>query len=88
MLVRQDLVKYLRSTSPAHIYAIALSPPAVQQVIYALKVILGDDNSDWGLQKSSAIIACIDNCHIHPEHTKWVSGTMKLAQVLWEQQLL
>ncbi len=39
-------VKYLRSTSPAHIYATALSPPAVQQVIYALKVILGEDNSD------------------------------------------
>ncbi len=29
-----------------------------------------EDNSDWGLQKFSAVIACIDNCHIHPEHTK------------------
>ncbi|CAM6035775.1 unnamed protein product [Sphagnum compactum] len=45
-LVDKDLVKYLRSMSPAHIYATALSPPAVQQVIYALKVILGEDNSD------------------------------------------
>ncbi|CAK9197068.1 unnamed protein product [Sphagnum troendelagicum] len=44
--LRQDLVKYLRSTSPAHIYATALSPPSVQQVIYELKVILGEDNND------------------------------------------
>jgi hypothetical protein len=29
-----------------------------------------EDNNDWGLQKFSAAIACIDNCHIHPEHTK------------------
>lgn len=50
MIIGQDLVKYLRYTSPAHIYATAMSPPAVQQVISALKVILGEDNSDRGLQ--------------------------------------
>ncbi|KAH8965070.1 hypothetical protein BDL97_04G099700 [Sphagnum fallax] len=51
----EDLVKYLRYTSPAHIYATAMSPPAVQQVISALKVILGEDNSDRGAKKLAQV---------------------------------
>jgi len=44
----QELIKYMSSISPAHIYATAMSPPAVQQVISAFKVILGEDGTDRG----------------------------------------
>lgn len=48
LLAVQELIKYLSSISPAHIYATAMSPPAVQQVISAFKVILGEDGTDRG----------------------------------------
>mgnify|MGYP000751199131 CR=1 FL=1 len=44
----QELIKYLKHVSPGHLYATAMSPPAVQQVISALKVILGEDGSNRG----------------------------------------
>ena len=46
---------YLKAVSPGHLYATALSPPAAQQVISALKVILGEDGSNRGAQKLARI---------------------------------
>ncbi|KAH7440711.1 hypothetical protein KP509_03G007200 [Ceratopteris richardii] len=51
----KELIKYLKFVSPGHLYAIAMSPPAVQQVISALKVILGEDGSSRGAQKLAQI---------------------------------
>ncbi|THU49380.1 hypothetical protein C4D60_Mb06t08960 [Musa balbisiana] len=42
-------------TCPAHLYATSMSPPAVQQVISAIKVILGEDGSNRGAQKLARI---------------------------------
>lgn len=44
----QELIQYMKSASPAHMYATSMSTPAVQQVISALEVILGLDGSDRG----------------------------------------
>ncbi len=41
-------MKYLRYVSPGHLYATAMSPPAVQQVLSALKVLMGEDGTDRG----------------------------------------
>lgn len=51
----KDLIKYLKAVSPGHLYATAISPPAVQQVISAVKVILGEDGSNRGAQKLARI---------------------------------
>ncbi|XP_077212163.1 long chain base biosynthesis protein 2a [Tasmannia lanceolata] len=51
----KELIKYLKYTCPAHLYATSMSPPAVQQVISAIKVILGEDGSNRGAQKLSRI---------------------------------
>ncbi|RRT37348.1 hypothetical protein B296_00036377 [Ensete ventricosum] len=44
----KEIIQYLKHTCPAHLYATSMSPPAVQQVISAIKVILGDDGSNRG----------------------------------------
>eukprot|EP01018_Ginkgo_biloba_P017272 Gb_24136 [translate_table: standard] len=51
----KELIKYLKSVSPGHLYATSMSPPAAQQVISALKVILGEDGSNRGAQKLARI---------------------------------
>ncbi|XP_068664792.1 long chain base biosynthesis protein 2a [Aristolochia californica] len=51
----KELIKYLKYASPAHLYATSMSPPAVQQVISAIKVILGEDGSNRGAQKLARI---------------------------------
>ncbi|KAK1311167.1 Long chain base biosynthesis protein 2a [Acorus calamus] len=52
----KKIIQYLKYTCPAHIYATAMSPPAVQQVISSIKVILGeDDGSNRGAQKLTRI---------------------------------
>lgn len=51
----KDLIKYLKAVSPGHLYATAMTPPGVQQVISALKVILGEDGSNRGAQKLARI---------------------------------
>ena len=45
----QGLVKYIRAVSPAHLYATTMSPPAIQQVISALKVTMGKDGTNRGV---------------------------------------
>ncbi|XP_066341577.1 long chain base biosynthesis protein 2a-like [Miscanthus floridulus] len=51
----KDIIQHLKQSCPAHLYATSMSPPAVQQVISAIKVILGEDGSNRGVQK----LACI-----------------------------
>eukprot|EP00250_Pteridium_aquilinum_P004103 c14339_g1_i1 orf=205-1662(+) len=51
----RDLIKYLKFVSPGHLYATSMSPPAVQQVISALKVILGEDGTNRGAEKLAQI---------------------------------
>lgn len=45
----QEVIQYLKHTCPAHLYATSISPPAAQQIISAIKVILGQDGSSRGL---------------------------------------
>ncbi|MCE0481746.1 serine palmitoyltransferase component [Datura stramonium] len=47
----KELIDYLKYTCPAHLYAISISPPAAQQIISAIKVLLGEDGSNRGAQK-------------------------------------
>eukprot|EP00249_Psilotum_nudum_P030394 c42984_g1_i1 orf=225-1682(+) len=51
----KELIKYLKHISPGHLYGTSMSPPAVQQIISSLKVVLGEDGSDRGARKLSQI---------------------------------
>uniref|UniRef100_A0A0E0BJH9 serine C-palmitoyltransferase n=1 Tax=Oryza glumipatula TaxID=40148 RepID=A0A0E0BJH9_9ORYZ len=51
----KEIIQHLKLSCPAHIYATSMSPPAVQQVISAIKVILGEDGSNRGAQKLARI---------------------------------
>lgn len=51
----QELIQYLKNTCPAHLYATSISPPAAQQILSAIKVILGEDGSNRGAQKLARI---------------------------------
>ncbi|CAN4100589.1 unnamed protein product [Withania somnifera] len=51
----KELIKYLKYTCPAHLYATSISPPAAQQIISSIKVILGEDGSNRGAQKLASI---------------------------------
>ncbi|KAL6576232.1 serine palmitoyltransferase component [Orobanche hederae] len=41
----KELIQYLKYTCPAHLYGTSMSPPAAQQIISSMKVILGEDGS-------------------------------------------
>ncbi|KAJ6874382.1 hypothetical protein NC652_034150 [Populus alba x Populus x berolinensis] len=51
----KELIQYLKYTSPAHLYATSISPPAAQQIISSIQVILGEDGSSRGAQKLERI---------------------------------
>ncbi|KAI9084048.1 hypothetical protein K1719_034044 [Acacia pycnantha] len=51
----KELIQYLKYTCPAHLYATSVSPPAAQQIISAIKVILGEDGSNRGARKLAQI---------------------------------
>ncbi|CAO2826951.1 unnamed protein product [Amaranthus hypochondriacus] len=51
----KDLIQYLKYTCPAHHYGTSISPPAAQQIISAIKVLLGEDGSSRGAQKLTRI---------------------------------
>ncbi|TQD75478.1 hypothetical protein C1H46_038979 [Malus baccata] len=51
----KELIQYLKYTCPAHLYATSISPPAAQQIICAIKVLLGEDGSNRGAQKLARI---------------------------------
>lgn len=62
----QELIQYLKYTCPAHLYATSISPPAAEQIISAIKVILGEDGSSRGIWKnfhlSLSSLKCLFNC--------------------------
>lgn len=47
----KDLIDYLKANCPAHIFATAMSPPAVEMVLSALHVVSGKDGSNRGQMK-------------------------------------
>ncbi|KAL6136026.1 hypothetical protein ACLB2K_061328 [Fragaria x ananassa] len=51
----KDLIQYLKHTCPAHLYATSISPPAAEQIISSIKVLLGEDGSNRGAQKLARI---------------------------------
>ncbi|XP_048600295.1 long chain base biosynthesis protein 2b-like isoform X2 [Brassica napus] len=51
----KDLIQYLKYQCPAHLYATSISTPSAQQIISAVKVILGEDGSNRGAQKLARI---------------------------------
>ncbi|KAL9231579.1 hypothetical protein vseg_006790 [Gypsophila vaccaria] len=51
----KELIHYLKYTCPAHLYGTSISPPAAQQIISAIKVLLGEDGSSRGAQKLATI---------------------------------
>lgn len=48
---KKDLVDYLRSHSHSAVYASAMSPPVTEQVIRAMKCIMGKDGSTEGIRR-------------------------------------
>lgn len=44
----QELVDYLRSHSHSAVYATAMSPPVTEQILRAMKCIMGKDGSTEG----------------------------------------
>lgn len=51
----KELIQYLKYTCPAHLYGTSISPPAAQQIVSAIKVLLGEDGSSRGSQKLTRI---------------------------------
>ncbi|WZZ00309.1 hypothetical protein YC2023_072637 [Brassica napus] len=51
----KELIQYLKYHCPAHLYATSISTPSAQQIISAIKVILGEDGSNRGAQKLARI---------------------------------
>lgn len=51
----KEIIQHLKNTCPAHFYATSMSPPSVQQVISAIKVVIGEDGSDRGAKKLAQI---------------------------------
>ncbi|KAG4939366.1 hypothetical protein JHK85_046088 [Glycine max] len=52
----KDLIQHLKYTCPAHLYATSISPPAAQQIISSIRVILGEDGSNRGLAGTSSAL--------------------------------
>jgi len=51
----KPVVSYLRSVCPGHVYSASISPPACQQVISAMKIIMGEDGTDIGQKKLTSL---------------------------------
>eukprot|EP00735_Rhodelphis_limneticus_P006138 TRINITY_DN18504_c0_g1::TRINITY_DN18504_c0_g1_i1::g.2858::m.2858 TRINITY_DN18504_c0_g1::TRINITY_DN18504_c0_g1_i1::g.2858 ORF type:complete len:523 (-),score=137.48,sp/Q9LSZ9/LCB2A_ARATH/57.26/0.0,Aminotran_1_2/PF00155.16/2.6e-55,Beta_elim_lyase/PF01212.16/2.4e-07,DegT_DnrJ_EryC1/PF01041.12/0.00037,Aminotran_5/PF00266.14/0.039,OKR_DC_1/PF01276.15/0.44,Cys_Met_Meta_PP/PF01053.15/0.29 TRINITY_DN18504_c0_g1_i1:433-1905(-) len=47
----KQLIQYLKAQAPGSIYAESMSPPCAQQIIYAMKALLGEDGTDQGRKK-------------------------------------
>ena len=45
------LIQCMRRMGPGHCYASSMSPPAVEQVMSAMRVLRGQDGSDRGVKK-------------------------------------
>jgi len=46
-----DLIELLRRTSHAHYYGTAMTPPVAQQIITSMKIIMGEDGTDDGVNR-------------------------------------
>ena len=57
MLLRRAVIDFLRAAGPGHCYAGAMSPPAAQQVLSALRVMRGQDGTTRGADKIAALHA-------------------------------
>ncbi|KAF3966922.1 hypothetical protein CMV_009009, partial [Castanea mollissima] len=51
----KELIQYVKYTCPAHLYATSMSSPAAEQIISAIKVILGEDGNSRGAQKLARV---------------------------------
>jgi serine palmitoyltransferase len=51
----RDLIQHIRTTSRGSLCSPSISPPACQQVISALKMILGEDDTTIGAQKLTSL---------------------------------
>eukprot|EP01023_Acetabularia_acetabulum_P026057 TRINITY_DN2481_c0_g1_i2.p1 TRINITY_DN2481_c0_g1~~TRINITY_DN2481_c0_g1_i2.p1 ORF type:complete len:444 (+),score=71.01 TRINITY_DN2481_c0_g1_i2:162-1493(+) len=51
----KNVIQYLKNFSPAHMYATSMAPPAAQQILSALKLIMGFDGSTRGVDKISQL---------------------------------
>ncbi|KAH9791665.1 Long chain base biosynthesis protein 2a [Citrus sinensis] len=51
----KELIQYLKYNCPAHLYATSISPPAAEQIISAIQVVIGEDGSCRGAQKLARI---------------------------------
>lgn len=87
-LMFQELIQYLKHTCPAHLYATSISPPAAQQIISSIKVILGEDGSSRGAN-TYVPVHCIAFM-MHPvQRINWLGtffvcvsiGAQKLARI-------
>eukprot|EP01026_Neomeris_dumetosa_P001984 TRINITY_DN105158_c0_g1_i8.p1 TRINITY_DN105158_c0_g1~~TRINITY_DN105158_c0_g1_i8.p1 ORF type:complete len:409 (-),score=22.40 TRINITY_DN105158_c0_g1_i8:83-1309(-) len=47
----KQVIRYLKTYSPAHVYAVSMAPPAAQQILSALKLLMQLNGSSRGLQK-------------------------------------
>lgn len=59
----QELIQYLKYTCPAHLYATSISPPAAQQIISSIKVVLGEDGSSRG-RILTALWLLTEQCYV------------------------
>lgn len=58
--ILQELVDYLRSHSHSAVYASAMSPPVTEQIIRAMKCIMGRDGNTEGECLSSLRLLPVD----------------------------
>lgn len=63
----QELIQYLKYTCPAHLYGTSISPPAAEQIISSIRVILGEDGSSRGAI-NGFISSCRDGSTFILEH--------------------
>lgn len=57
----KNIIDFLRATSMSSLYSASISPPACQQIISSMKIILGEDGTDLGQKKLKAIVANSDH---------------------------
>lgn len=51
----KSIISYLRTQCAGYAYSSSISPPAAQQVISALQIIMGEDGTDLGKRKMAAL---------------------------------
>ncbi|CAM0907788.1 unnamed protein product [Alopecurus aequalis] len=51
----KEIIQHLKHSCPAHLYATSMSPPAAQQIISSIRVLLGEDGSNRGATKLARI---------------------------------